>query len=95
MAFPYPGTELYKIDREKGLFNEEDLYSGGNQDKSGLRTIYLSNKELNKLKDKADMSILLNLEYLLRTISHIRSPKVFINYAKFGISLIIDKIQNK
>ena len=94
MAFPYPGTEFYQMGIEQGLFKEEDIYSGGNQHKSGLRTLYLSNEELDSLRTKGEKSLLLSPSYILNTISQIRSPKVFFNYMKYGSKILIDMVKN-
>ena len=94
-AFPYPGTEFYQMGIEQGLFTEEDIYNKGDQHKSGLRTIYLSNEELEKLRAKGMRSVLLNPRNIMQTISQVRSPKVFLNYMKFGSKLLIDIIRAK
>lgn len=94
MAFPYPGTEFYQMGIEQGLFKEEDIYAGGNQHKSGLRTLYLSNEELDSLRTKGEKSLLLSPSYILNTISQIRSPKVFFNYMKYGSKILIDMVKN-
>ena len=94
MAFPYPGTEFYQMGIEQGLFKEEDIYSGGNQHKSGLRTLYLSNEELDSLRTKGEKSLLLSPSYILNTISQIRSPEVFFNYMKYGSKILIDMVKN-
>ncbi|MBI2654887.1 radical SAM protein [Candidatus Woesearchaeota archaeon] len=95
MAFPYPGTELYQIGIEQGLIREEDLYAGGTQHKSKLRTIFLSSEELDELRKKGEKGLLFSPSYIFRTISQIRSPKVFFNYMKYGTRLLVDLVQNK
>lgn len=95
MAFPYPGTEFYQMGIEQGLFTEADIYSGADQHKSGLRTVYLSNEELDQLRKKGEKSILLSPSYILSTLTQIRSPKVFLNYVKYGSRLVADMIRNK
>ncbi len=91
MAFPYPGTELYQIGIGQKLFKEEDIYSKGNQDKSGLRTLHLSNDELDQLREKGEKSILFDPAYIARTILQIKSPKVFFNYMKYGFRIVLDR----
>ena len=95
MAFPYPGTEFYKMGIEQGLFTEADLYVGNDQHKSGLRTVYLSNDELDELRKKGEKSILLSPSYIWSTLSQIRSPKVFLNYVKYGSRLVADMMRSK
>jgi len=87
IAYPLPGTEYYRIAKEMGLFNDDDL-SKGDYARPIVRTQTLSTDELVQLRRKALLGYYLRPKYVLDTVMDIRSPKVFLNYAKSGLRLI-------
>ncbi len=87
VAYPYPGTEMYEICKEEGLFNEDKL-CGHDISRSMLKTKYLSTERLNKLRKKAILNFYLRPGYFLHTLKSIKSPKMMLNYMKKGSELI-------
>jgi anaerobic magnesium-protoporphyrin IX monomethyl ester cyclase len=87
IAYPLPGTEYYKIAKEMGLFNDEDL-SKGDYARPIVRTQTLSTDDLVQLRKKALLGYYLRPRYVFDTLKDIRSPRVFLNYAKSGLRLL-------
>ena len=87
IAYPLPGTEYYRIAQEMGLFDEKNL-SNGDYARPIVRTQSLSTDDLVKLRRKALLGYYLRPSYVINTVKDIRSPKVFLNYAKNGIRLL-------
>jgi len=87
IAYPLPGTEYYRIAKEMGLFNDQDL-SKGDYAKPIVRTVTLSTDDLIGLRKKALLSFYLRPSYIFRTLADIRSPRVFANYIRSGVRLI-------
>ncbi len=93
IAYPLPGTEYYRIAKEMGLFEEADL-SKGDYARPIVRSQSLSTADLVKLRRKALLGYYLRPKYVLDTVKGIRSPKVFLNYAKSGFRLIRNQAFN-
>jgi radical SAM superfamily enzyme YgiQ (UPF0313 family) len=87
IAYPLPGTEYYRIAQEMGLFEETNL-SKGDYARPIVRTQSLSTDELIALRRKALLGYYLRPTYVLNTMKDIRSPRVFLNYAKSGLRLL-------
>ena len=86
IAYPLPGTEYYRMAKEMNLFKEEDLHFGDYL-KPIVHTVELSTRDLIKLRRRAILSFYLRPSYIFRTLSGIRSPRVFMNYIQSGIRL--------
>ena len=86
IAYPLPGTEYYRMAKEMNLFKEEDLHFG-DYSKPIVHTVELSTPDLIKLRRRAILSFYLRPSYIFRTLSGIRSPRVFMNYIQSGIRL--------
>lgn len=87
IAFPFPGTEFYKIALEKGLFSKDSL--GRGDVKRGIaRTFYVSRERLQHYQCLATNKYYLNPARIFRLIKGINSPVVFANYLKKGLSVI-------
>ena len=87
IAYPLPGTEYYRIAKEMGLFNDQDL-SKGDYARPIVRTLTMSTKELVSLRKKALLSFYLRPSYIFNTLKDIRSPRVLGNYIHSGLRLI-------
>jgi radical SAM superfamily enzyme YgiQ (UPF0313 family) len=87
IAYPLPGTEYYHVAKEMGLFKDEDLGSG-DYSKPIVRTVELSTHELMQYRRKALLKFYSRPGYVIRTLSEIRSPRVFANYVRSGIRLL-------
>ncbi|MDP2939819.1 MAG: radical SAM protein [Candidatus Omnitrophota bacterium] len=87
IAYPLPGTELFRLAKKENLFNEKDLH-GYDYAKPLIRTKYLTTKELINLRRWALLSFYLRPSYIARTLLSIRSPKILFSYITSGIQLI-------
>ncbi len=89
LAVPFPGTEFYRIVFESKLITEDGA-SGYDYVHSKIRTFYLSNEELQRIRRKALVRTYMQPKYFLMTYRKLRSPKMFLNYAKFGLNMLRD-----
>lgn len=86
-AYPFPGTEFYKIAIDMKL-TREDLLAMGNYGKPAVNSFYLTRKEIAFYRKKALLEIYLRPEYLKRLLKNIHSFKQLINYLNFGFRKI-------
>lgn len=84
IAYPLPGTELYRIVEGENLFEERDL-STTSYARAAIKTYTLSNQELNKVRRKILLKLYLRPKYIFRTIKNTDSFPVLINYLKAAI----------
>lgn len=86
--YPYPGTELYKMTIELGLFKEGEFPENALAEPV-MRTLYLSIDELKKYLELANRRFYLRPGYILRTLLTSGGIKNSINYCKHGLKLFI------
>ncbi|MEY4745284.1 MAG: hypothetical protein RL272_1229 [Candidatus Parcubacteria bacterium] len=86
-AYPFLGTEFYDIASQEGLF-EPDRLHGTDVMTSPVRTRHLTAARLHELRAAAVRRYYLRPAYLAKTLRHIRSPRVFANYARNGFRVI-------
>ena len=87
IAYPVPGTEYYRIAKEMGLFDEQNL-SEGDYARPIVRTLTMSTQELIRFRKRALLEFYLRPSYIFNTLKDIRSPHILLNYARSGIRLI-------
>jgi len=87
VAYPIPGTEFYKIAKDEGLFNENNLLNH-NYSSPLVRTFTLSTCELSKFRKEILKAFYMRPGYILKRIMKINSPGVALNHFKYGIRLI-------
>lgn len=81
IAYPFPGTDFYRIGIENSLFSKEDLYKG--DVKSGIvRTFTLSAERLQYYQRKITRVYYLSPRRIARLIKGVRSPLELLNYIK-------------
>ena len=92
IAVPYYGTELYTMAKTAGLIDEtvlgKDYFNAPT-----IGTEFLSSKEVADFKKNLLLSYHLRPGYLCaKLIDGLKRPKIFVNYAKFGIKLLKENI---
>lgn len=86
-AYPFPGTEFYKIAMDAEL-TRENLLTAGDYGRSAVSSLYLTRKELSFYRRRALLEIYLRPRYIKRILKNIRSFKEFVNYLNFGFKKI-------
>ena len=86
LSLPFPGTELYRIAREKGLIEGE--LTGHDFARPVTRTDHLTAQQLLELRRKAISRFYLRPSYILRTLRKTRSPRILFNYLRYGKGLL-------
>lgn len=86
IAVPFPGTELFRIVEEEGLWQKS---ADGTYDHAhpALRTRHLSGAEVEKLRRRALLRFYLRPRYIVRTLRS-AGPAQFANYVKFGLATL-------
>lgn len=87
IATPYEGTELYDLAKDLGLI-EHDAMGHDYFDHPAMGTLTLTREQLLQYRQKGLQRIYLAPSYVLRTLSRIRSPRQFMNYATYGARLV-------
>lgn len=85
IAVPFPGTELYKIVREKGLLIGESSFSYDHS-RPALKTLYLSTQDLEKWRKKFLRALYLSPMYMYRTLKSCKSPRILLNHLIYGMN---------
>lgn len=89
IAYPFPGTDFYRIGIENSLFSREDLYKGNV--KSGIvKTFNLSSERLQYYQKKITRVYYLSPWRIARLIKGVRSPLEFLNYIKKGCLVLFN-----
>lgn len=94
VAYPYPGTEMYKMAKEMNLFDEEQL-CGHDISRAMQKTEYLSTNELTALRKYAIRRFYLRPGYIVKKLAQIRTPSEFRGYFAKGIHILKDVILKK
>ena len=90
IALPLYGTKLYDMCRENNLLAQSVLGSDFFHS-SMTGTKYLTTDELMKLRRNMLLQFYLRPAYILKKMKEcVRQPKVFLNYAKYGIKLVVN-----
>jgi anaerobic magnesium-protoporphyrin IX monomethyl ester cyclase len=85
IAFPLPGTELYRICIEENLF-EYDGKEPLSYSNSPIRTIYLSRNELIELRKRGLRKLYLRPSYIFKTLKKvIFDPSKVLRYLQYGL----------
>ena len=82
VSVPFPGTELYQIAENDGLFVHGGEF--GDHAHVTTRTYTLSPEELEHYRNKLLRAVYMTPRYILRTLLGVRDPRVLFNYAKYG-----------
>lgn len=90
LALPFYGTPLYDMAKEQNLLAQSVL--GSDFFHSSLKgTAHLSTAELMKLRRNILLQYYLRPTYILKKMGEcVKQPKVFLNYVKYGIKLIVN-----
>ncbi|MCR4923900.1 MAG: B12-binding domain-containing radical SAM protein [Lachnospiraceae bacterium] len=90
VALPFYGTPLYETCKENDLLAESPL--GSDFFHSSMKgTMYLSLDEVMKLRKNILLSFYLRPKYILKKMGQcVNQPKVFLNYVKYGIKLVVN-----
>ena len=90
MALPFYGTPLYDACKEFDLLAESPM--GCDFFHSAMKgTKYLSQAEVEKLRKNILLSFYLRPKYIFKKMGEcITQPKVFLNYCKYGIKLVVN-----
>ena len=89
--YPYPfyGTELYDISVREGLL-EEGTFPEPSYSRPSNPTLHFSVEQLSHLRRKMLRRFYLRPGYIYRTLRTTRSPRVFLNYVRYGIRQLFD-----
>lgn len=88
-AYPFEGTEMYVIAANEGLL-ERGTYPSAAYSKPAMPTKYLTLERLGEMRSEALRSYYLRWGVIRRTIRRARSPRVLMNYARFGLAQMSD-----
>lgn len=92
IAYPFPGTEFYRIGLESSLFKKDDLYNGDVK-KGIVRTFYLSKERLRYYQKKITRQYYLSPARIIGLLKDVRSLKTLINYLKKGFAVLSDTLE--
>jgi len=84
--YPFPGTELERIAKEKHLFREamaEHAYS-----RPVIDTLHISHEKVLQLRNSALRQFYCRPTYIARMLFTCSSPKVFLNYLYHGTKIL-------
>lgn len=93
VAYPIPGTEFYNVAKDNGLFSETDLF-GHNYSTPLIRTFTLSACELGKFRKEILKAFYMRPGYIFKRLQKLNSPKIALNYFKYGIKLMNNLIRD-
>jgi radical SAM superfamily enzyme YgiQ (UPF0313 family) len=88
-VYPFPGTPLYEMAVKDGLLKEGEIPTAA-YDSPAMPTKYLTRKELALWRRRFLRRFYLRPVYILRTLMQVRSPRILWNYARYGLSQLID-----
>ena len=88
-AYPFEGTEMYVTAANMGLINRGE-HPVAAYSKPAMPTEHLSMERLAEMRAEALRGYYMRWPVISRTIRRTRSPKVFKNYAKFGLAQLAD-----
>jgi len=88
-VYPFPGTPLYEMAVKDGLLKEGEIPTAA-YDAPAMPTKYLTREELALWRRRFLRRFYLRPGYILRTLVQIRSPRTLWNYARYGLSQLID-----
>jgi radical SAM superfamily enzyme YgiQ (UPF0313 family) len=90
-AYPFEGTEMYVISANMGLLERGDhplsAYS-----KPAIPTQHLTLDRLMEMRNEALRDYYLRWPVIRKTVLRARSPRVFVNYARFGLVQLADLV---
>ncbi|MCR5108102.1 MAG: B12-binding domain-containing radical SAM protein [Lachnospiraceae bacterium] len=94
VALPFYGTPLYETCKENDLLAESPL--GSDFFHSSMKgTMHLSMEEVMKLRKNILLSFYLRPKFIFKKIGQcITKPKIFFNYVKYGLKLVINLFKN-
>ncbi len=92
-AYPFYGSDFYQEAVKEGLLKEGELPKAA-YNHPAIPTKYLSIKELEPLRREALRAFYLRPSYIFRTLAKARSPKVFVNYLRYGFRQLFDLFKN-
>ena len=77
LATPFPGTEFYRLAKENKWFIDGDYHAESVQSKTIISYPGLSNKELNWIIKRANLSFYFSLRFVMRNLKRLGSPLNF------------------
>ena len=87
IAYPFPGSELYRIAVENGLIEEgEEIL--GDYSKPALPTLHLSREEVARLEKWANRKLLLRPFHAIKVLLKLRSFAMMAHYVKAGMRML-------
>ncbi len=89
IAFPFPGTSLYGLVKERGLLASDRLI-GYDYSNPVVKTQTLSRDDLKKLRKKFLRDFYFRPGYILGTIRRLKSLRIGINYIRWALKFIIN-----
>lgn len=88
-TYPFQGTELYDIAIREGLL-EEGAFPVDSYSRPAIPSLHFSIEELSHLRRKLLRRFYLRPSYILQTLKNTRSPRVFVNYVRYGTRQLMD-----
>ena len=82
-VYPFPGSKLHQLAVEEGLL-EDGVIPREAYGEPCMPTKTLSVEQLKTMRRRALRDFTFRPMYILRTLSHTRSPREFLNYVKVG-----------
>ena len=92
IAYPFPGSELYRIAVEKGLLEEGQAVSG-DYSKPALPTLHLSREEVARLERWANRKLLLRPLHAIKVLLKLRSFAMMVQYMRAGARMLLYSVR--
>ncbi len=89
LAYPIPGTELYRMVVDEGLCDVARLKQGG-YSIAALRTRSVSAERLEALRRRALWRLYLRPRYVIRTLRNAGSPRVALRYCRAAATRVVN-----
>ena len=85
--YPFPGTPLYQLAVREGLLREGEVPLDAYADPA-MPGLYLSVKEIGRLRGRALRRYYLRPHIIWRTLRQARSPRELLNYVRYGFLML-------
>lgn len=93
IALPFYGTPMYEVCKQEGLL-EKSVLGSDFFHSSTKGTKYLTIDEVMKLRKNILLSFYLRPRYIIRRMGDcVKDPGIFLQYAKYGIKLVVNLLK--
>ena len=87
IAYPFPGSEFFRLAVENGLLEEGDVLRG-DYSKPAIPTLHLSREEVVRLEKWATRKLLLRPFHAIKVLLKLRSFAMMVQYVRAGLRML-------